>query len=85
PPPYDAEKLRFDISDRLPGLSNILIVHGDADDVVPVSHAHEIYARAAEPKRLVIQKNGDHRMSDPAHQATFTRDAVAWFGKGFGL
>ncbi|MCP4694219.1 MAG: lysophospholipase, partial [Desulfobacterales bacterium] len=34
PPPYDAEKLRFDISDRLPGLSNILIVHGDADDVV---------------------------------------------------
>ncbi len=83
PPPYDVEKLLFDISDRLAGLADILIVHGDADDVVPVSHAHEIYAGASEPKRLIIQEKGDHRMSDPAHQDAFVRDAVAWYKKSF--
>ncbi len=85
PPPYDAEKLRFDLSDRLPGLANILIFHGDADEVVPAANAHEIFAEAGEPKRLAIQENGDHRMSDPGHQERFILDAVKWFGPGFGV
>ena len=71
--------LAFDITGQLSGLSHVLIVHGDADTVVPVHNAHEIHHRAGNPKKLVIQSGGDHRMSDPAHQQTFADQAVAWF------
>lgn len=41
-----------------------LIVHGDADDVVPVEESQEIYAAAYEPKELVILPGVDHVFSD---------------------
>lgn len=44
-----------------------LILHGDQDDVVPVGHAHRLYARAREPKDLVIIRGAGHRLRlDPA-------------------
>jgi alpha-beta hydrolase superfamily lysophospholipase len=75
----------FDLSDNLPAIKNILIFHGDRDDVVPLSHAKTIFTCAQDPKNLVIQKNGDHRMSDKSHQKAFVREAVGWFRKGFDL
>jgi dipeptidyl aminopeptidase/acylaminoacyl peptidase len=49
-----------------------------------VAHAHEIFQRAAEPKRLVIQPRGDHLMSDPRHQQEFVREASLWLSTGLG-
>lgn len=40
----------------------ILLLHGDADDVVPVSHAHELQQAAGEPKQLKILPGGVHRL-----------------------
>ena len=77
--------LSFDVSDSLPNLKNILIFHGDRDDVVPLSHANVIYSRAQHPKRLIIQKKGDHRMSNKSHQEAFVREAAGWFRRGFAL
>jgi alpha-beta hydrolase superfamily lysophospholipase len=81
PVSFYQKNLNFDISDRLPSVSRILMFHGDADEVVPVSSAHDIFAKVAHPKKLVIQKNGDHPMSDPRLQADFIRDAANWFKK----
>ena len=78
----DAKKRRFDISDRLPAVSNILIFHGEADNVVPISHAEEIYSLVKRPKRLIKQKQGDHPMSNNDHQKTFIREASLWFKRG---
>lgn len=78
-------KREFDLKDDLPKVRQILIFHGDADVVVPVAHAHEIAQRAAAPKRLIIQKNGDHPMSDPGHQQTFIRAAALWFVRGLSF
>lgn len=75
----DARKRRFDITDRLPEIGNILIFHGDADDVVPVSHAQVIYKLAKHPKKIIIQEHGDHPMSNETHQKTFIREASLWF------
>lgn len=41
-----------------------LIVHGDADDVVPVDEGREIYGAAYEPKELVILEGVDHVYND---------------------
>jgi alpha-beta hydrolase superfamily lysophospholipase len=75
----DAAKTRFDITGRLAANENILVFHGDSDDVVPVSHAEEIYDLAGEPKKKIIQKKGDHLMSNPEHQQTFVRETSMWF------
>ena len=80
---FDRQKLTFDITAKLPKIKNILIIHGDADDTVALSHAREIYRLAGEPKKLIIQQNGDHRMRNVKHQQEFLRVASNWFK--FGL
>ncbi|MFC1870899.1 alpha/beta hydrolase [Chloroflexota bacterium] len=40
----------------------LLLVHGDSDDVVDLSHARRLYDRAGEPKRLVVIDGAGHRL-----------------------
>jgi uncharacterized protein len=40
----------------------LLIVHGTADEVVPVTHARLLYERAGEPKTLVLLEGIEHRL-----------------------
>jgi len=76
---FDAAKRQFDITEGLSKITNILIFHGDADEVVPVSHAREIYKLARKPKKVIIQQQGDHPMSNREHQQEFVREASSWF------
>jgi alpha-beta hydrolase superfamily lysophospholipase len=80
---FDKKRLQWDISGNLENLHHILIVHGDSDPLVPVSNAYEIYDKSGRPKELIIQKNGDHRMSDPRHQEDFILRASLWFKNCF--
>jgi alpha-beta hydrolase superfamily lysophospholipase len=72
-------KAGFDLGRQLARVGRILVVHGEADAVVPFAHALEIMRKAKAPKRLIAQKGGDHPMSDPAHQRAFLAEAAAWF------
>jgi len=40
----------------------LLLVHGNRDETVAVSHAARLYAQAGEPKRLVIIEGAGHRL-----------------------
>jgi len=79
---FDSRKRAFDITKKLPQIKNILIIHGDADKTVMLSHARKIYRLANEPKKLIVQENGDHRMSNINHQNEFLREASSWFKSG---
>jgi alpha-beta hydrolase superfamily lysophospholipase len=79
---FDAAKRQFDITRGLSGIGNILIFHGDADDVVPVSHASEIHGLAQPPKKMIIQRGGDHPMSNKEHQEEFVHQTALWFKRG---
>jgi hypothetical protein len=37
---------------------------------------------AKQPKKLIKQEQGDHPMSNDAHQKTFVKEAVLWFQSG---
>jgi dipeptidyl aminopeptidase/acylaminoacyl peptidase len=50
-----------------------------------MKNSETLYRLAGEPKRLIIQTNGDHRISDPEHQAEFIRESSEWFKRCFGL
>ncbi len=71
--------LRFDVSGHMAALQDVLLFHGDADEVVPYRHAGEIYAAATDPKKLVTLPGGDHRMTDPSHQELFVKETIRWF------
>ncbi len=73
------EKHPFDIAPAIDGLRNLLIFHGDADQIVPIAHAQQILARAGDPQKLVVFSQSDHRMSRPADQQAFVQVAAEWF------
>lgn len=71
--------LQFDISRQIEGIHNVLLVHGEADPVIPCSDATELYHRIVSPKRLILQRDGDHPMSRKNHQTNFIHTAAKWF------
>jgi len=77
------KKLEFDIAYKLEKINNILIFHGDADTVVPPYHAKIIYEKAGLPKKIILQKGGDHSMSCKEYQKTFAGEASFWFQDAF--
>lgn len=38
----------------------LLLMHGSADEMIPVSHAHRLYEAASEPKELWITEGANH-------------------------
>jgi fermentation-respiration switch protein FrsA (DUF1100 family) len=40
----------------------LLLVHGDKDETVGVSHAHRLYEKAGEPKQIIIIESAGHRL-----------------------
>ncbi len=82
---FNPRLLQFDIQEKLSKIANSYIFHGDADAVVPPSQAVEIYNRAGEPKKITLQKKGDHRMSKRSHQNDFVSAAAKWFYDCFYL
>jgi alpha-beta hydrolase superfamily lysophospholipase len=79
------QNLWFDILSQARKVENIMVIHGDEDEIVPVSHAKEIYRNAGKNKKLIIQPGGDHRMSAPQHQKQFLKDAMQWYQAGFNM
>ncbi len=45
----------------------LLIIHGSADEFVPLESAHHLYKKAKEPKRLEIIKGGSHSFNKSSH------------------
>jgi len=77
------KNLLFNIVDKTSALHHVLIFHGNADGVVPVSNAHDIYAHMQHPKKKIIHQGGDHQMTSKDHQAEFARETLDWFSSIF--
>lgn len=80
---FHKRNFQFNISDSLPLIDHILVIHGDCDSIVPASNALEIYKHVSEPKKLLIQKGGDHLMTNPVHQQKFMEETLIWFKSHF--
>jgi dipeptidyl aminopeptidase/acylaminoacyl peptidase len=62
----------------------MLVVHGDQDDIVPVSEAY--FAEKINPKHvaLFIVDDGDHMFSRAEHQERVGRQVADWFRRQSG-
>jgi dipeptidyl aminopeptidase/acylaminoacyl peptidase len=56
----------------------VLILHGDADEIVPIEEAYELHACLSSVKRLSILPGTDHRLSDPALLQRAVTEALDW-------
>ena len=59
----------------------VLVVHGDADEVVPVREAHELHGCLTNAPALLVLQGGDHRLSDPALMQRAMTAALDWLTK----
>ena len=73
------ENLLFDLRDKARALHHLLIFHGDADEVVPVSNGRTLHDAARKPKSFICQKGGGHRMDKADHQAQFEALVPDWY------
>ncbi len=55
-----------------------LIVHGDADQCVPVAQAKMAHERIRAPKNLVIVPGGGHSLGRPAERAVVLEATLGW-------
>lgn len=63
----------------------MLVVHGDRDEIIPVSEAH--LSKAANPERveLEIVSGADHMLATPDHQEQVARKVCDWFRHRAGV
>jgi dipeptidyl aminopeptidase/acylaminoacyl peptidase len=67
-----------------PSLTNVIFLHGEADETVPLEHALQLHRLAGEPKKIEIFPGGDHRFSDPVARARAVALSVQWLARGLG-
>ncbi|MBJ8339970.1 alpha/beta hydrolase [Antrihabitans sp. YC3-6] len=58
--------------------SPLLMVHGTLDEIVPVSHAHRLFAAAPEPKELHIIERVGHNSLIPEAGTEWVETISAW-------
>jgi len=70
---------QYDARQTIKNVGNSLILHGEADELVPLSQAKELYQLARPPKHLEVFPGGDHRFTDPQHRRQAIRMSLEWF------
>ncbi|MGD8369688.1 MAG: alpha/beta fold hydrolase [Desulfobacterales bacterium] len=77
---FFADADQYELSGVLAGLHvPLMVVHGDADEIIPVAEAHK--ARKANPEavQLEILPGADHMFSDQRQRREMARKAADWF------
>lgn len=61
------------------GSGPVLVIHGQEDEIVPWKDSIRIYERLSEPKKLLLMRTADHRVSDASWLETAIRSSRDWF------
>lgn len=59
----------------------LFLIHGDQDSVIPVQHAHQLAAAAAEPRELWIVPGVEHCGAYFADRPTYCRRVIEFFDR----
>ena len=79
---FIADSARLDIKKIMKKIScPILIIHGNEDDIVPLSQSEEIIEHINEPKRLVVMNGFGHGSANEAQMGIIRKEIIAWFEK----
>ena len=65
--------------DALGEVGRVLLIHGQLDNVVPWRDSVRIYERLNDPKKLLLMRTADHRISDDSWRKRAIQASVEWF------
>ncbi len=65
--------------DAMDDAGRVLLIHGQLDEVVPWSDAIRIYKRLNDPRKLVLMRTADHRISDDSWRNRAIQTSLEWF------
>jgi len=68
----------YHLTKILGNISNIQIIQGKKDLIVPWQHAQKIYAAVNEPKELIFFNNADHSVSEQADREKALEKSREW-------
>ena len=61
----------------------VLLVHGEADEILPADCSRDLLARAGEPKRLILYPGCSHGLDE--RREALDRDLLAWLSEVLGV
>ena len=67
---------------ELMGSKPLLLIHAGGDDQIPADWSEELYARADEPRKLILLPGGHHRSAQ--HDAELHGIALRWMERRLG-
>lgn len=79
--PFYRDANRYDVTAPLSRIKNLLFIHGDKDEVVPLDHAEDLYRFAREPKQLTLVPGADHTFSNPTLRNQAVTHSLIWFNR----
>ena len=65
----------------VPRVTNLLVIHGESDELVPPEHAQELYRLAQKPKQLTMVPGADHTFSNPQQRKQAITESFNWFNR----
>ena len=74
-----ADFARYDLLVEAKRVSCVLVIHGEADEVVPSREGKAIYEHAKRPKKFDLIKGADHIFSVPGHRERAITLSINWF------
>jgi uncharacterized protein len=63
----------------LPAVSNCMVIHGEADEIVPFDQSWEIFQSLGSPKEIHVLEQADHRFMNPLHRTRVMDLTARWF------
>jgi fermentation-respiration switch protein FrsA (DUF1100 family) len=60
-------------------VSNRVVIHGEADKLVPADQAWEIFRSLGSPKEIHVIEDADHRLTNPNHRQRAMDFSIEWF------
>jgi len=80
PRAYFDDSANYDLTEAVQSLElPVLVVHGDEDEIIPVSEAHQTKLANPDNVELVIVPKGNHMLSGAEHQQEVGRIISDWF------
>ncbi|SPJ14121.1 conserved hypothetical protein [Syntrophobacter sp. SbD2] len=65
--------------DAMSKAGRVLLIHGQLDEVVPWKDSVRIYERLNDPRKLLLMRTADHRISDDSWRKRGIQASAEWF------
>lgn len=78
---FFSDARQYDLSEVLPRIDTVQILHGEKDSIVPLEHAEKIHRGVKSPKVMKILPGADHALTRAADRNKAIRLSFSWLQK----